>query len=138
MVVDKKILDELTAKAKESPRLRCNMDLRNSPDDQSQRMLNALEPGTVMPIHRHLASSETVVIIRGRIRWHFYDEQGRITESTELWSDGDFRMLNVEKGRWHSLECLESGSVLFECKDGPYHPLEEDEVFKSITASDTN
>ena len=128
MVIDKKILDELTAKAKENPRLRCNLDMRNSADDQSQRMLNALEPRTVMPIHRHLASSETVIIIRGRIRWLFYDEQGRITESTELWSDGDVRMLNVEKGRWHSLECLESGSILFESKDGPYHPLEEDEI----------
>ena len=132
MVVDKKILDELTAKAKENPRLRCNLDMRNSADDQSQRMLNALEPGTVMPIHRHLASSETVIIIRGRIRWLFYDEQGRITESTELWSDGDVRMLNVEKGRWHSLECLESGSVLFEAKDGPYHPLEEDEIYQEL------
>ena len=128
MVVDKKLLDELSTKAKENPRLRCNLDMRNSADDQSQRMLNALEPRTVMPIHRHLASSETVIIIRGRIRWLFYDEQGRITESTELWSDGDVRMLNVEKGRWHSLECLESGSVLFETKDGPYHPLEEDEI----------
>ena len=128
MVITQEILDELTAKAKANPRLRCNLDMRNSADDQSQRMLNALEPGTVMPIHRHLASSETVVIIRGRIRWLFYDEQGRITESTELWSDGDVRMLNVEKGRWHSLECLESGSVLFEAKDGPYHPLEEDEI----------
>ena len=128
MVVDEKILDELTAKAKENSRLRCNLDMRNSADDQSQRMLNALEPGTVMPIHRHLASSETVIILRGRIRWLFYDEQGRITESTELWSDGDVRMLNVEKGRWHSLECLETGSVLFESKDGPYHPLEENEI----------
>ena len=128
MVITNEILDELTAKAKENPRLRCNLDMRNSADDQSQRMLNALEPGTVMPIHRHLASSETVIIIRGRIRWLFYDKQGRITESTELWSDGDVRMLNVEKGRWHSLECLESGSVLFESKDGPYHPLEEDEI----------
>lgn len=128
MVIDQVILDELIAKAMENPRLRCNLDMRNSTDDQSQRMLNALEPGTVMPIHRHLSSSETVIIIRGRIRWLFYDEQGRITESTELWSDGDVRMLNVEKGRWHSLECLESGSVLFEAKDRPYHPLEEDEI----------
>ena len=128
MVITKEILDELTAKAKENPRLRCNLDMRNSADDQSQRMLNALEPGTVMPIHRHLTSSETVIILRGRIRWLFYVEQGRITESTELRSDGDVRMLNVEKGRWHSLECLESGSVLFEAKDGPYHPLEEDEI----------
>lgn len=130
MVIDNEILDGLTAKAKENPRLRCNLDMRNSADEQSQRMLNALEPGTVMPIHRHLASSETVIIIRGRIRWLFYDEQGRITESTELWSDGDVSMLNVEKGRWHSLECIESGSVLYESKDGPYHPLEEDEIFQ--------
>ena len=129
MIITQVILDELTAKAKENPRLHCNLDMRNSADDQSQRMLNALEPGTVMPIHRHLASSETVIIIRGRIRWLLYDEQGRITESTELWSNGDVRMLNVEKGCWHSLECLESGSVLFEAKDGPYHPLEEDEVW---------
>ena len=129
MIITRGILDVLTEKAKTSERLRCNLDLRNSTEDNSQRMLNALEPGTVMPIHRHLASSETVIIIRGRIRWLFYDEQGQITESMELWSDGDVRMLNVEKGRWHSLECLESGSVLFEAKDGHYHPLEEDEVW---------
>lgn len=128
MIIDNKVLDNLTEQAKNNPRLRQAMDLRNSPEDGSQRMLNALEPGTVMPIHRHLASSETVIILRGRIRWLFYDEQGRITESTELWSDGDVRMLNVEKGRWHSLECLESGSVLFEAKDGPYHPLQDCDV----------
>ena len=128
MIIDERILDDLTERAKESPRLRMNLDLRNSPDDLSQRMLNALEPGTVMPIHRHHASSETVVILRGKIRWIFYDDQGRITESTELRSDGDIRMLNVEKDRWHSLECLESGSVLFECKDGAYRPLEPDEI----------
>ena len=128
MVIDKEILDDLTASAKASTRLRMNFDLRNSAEDLSQRMLNALEPGTVMPIHRHHASSETVVILRGRIHWIFYDDQGRITESTELRSDGDIRMLNVEKDRWHSLECLESGSVLYESKDGPYHPLEEDEI----------
>ena len=130
MIIDKLLLDVLTAKAKESPRLRCNLDMRNSVLDQSQRMLNALEPGTVMPIHRHLVSSETVIILRGRIRWLLYDEQGRVTESTELWSDGDVRMLNVEKGRWHSLECLESGSVLFEAKDGPYTPIEPDDIME--------
>ena len=104
------------------------MDLRNSPDDFSQRMLNALEPGTVMPIHRHHGSSETVVILRGKIRWLFYDENGNETERVMLDADGELRMLNVEKDRWHSLECLESGSVLYESKDGPYHPLEEGEI----------
>ena len=131
MVIDKKILDELSTKAKENPRLRQSLDLRNSPEDLSQRMLNALEPGTVMPIHRHHQSSETVVILRGKIRWIFYDENGNETERVVLDADGDLRMLNVEKDRWHSLECLESGSVLYESKDGPYHPLEDDEVFPS-------
>ena len=92
-------------------------------------MLNAMEPGTVMPIHRHHASSETVVILRGEIRWIFYDDNGVETERVVLDADGWPRMLNVEKDRWHSLECLESGSVLYESKDGPYHPLEEDEVW---------
>ena len=128
MVIDQHLLDDLTARAKASPRLRMNWDLRNSPEDGSQRMLNALEPGTVMPIHRHLASSETVVILRGKICWHFYDDAGIETEAVVLDANGDLRCLNVEKGRWHSLECLESGSVLFESKDGAYRPLGEDEV----------
>ena len=130
MVIGEEILDGLTAQAKASQRLRLNYDLRNSVSDASQRMLNALEPGTVMPIHRHHGSSETVVVLRGRIRWIFYDDNGIETERVVLDADGDLRMLNVEKDRWHSLECLESGSVLYESKDGPYHPLEEDELFR--------
>lgn len=130
MVITKEILEDLSAKAKENPRLRQSMDLRNSLEDLSQRMLNAMEPGTVMPIHRHHESSETVVILRGRICWHFFDEMGHKTESVVLDAEGEPRMLNVEKDRWHSLECLESGSVLYESKDGPYHPLEEDEIWK--------
>ena len=130
MVIDKKILDELSEAAKANPRLRQAKDLRNSPEDLSQRMLNALEPGTVMPIHRHHASSETVVILRGKIRWIFYDDNGNETERVVLDADGEPRMLNVEKDRWHSLECLTSGAVLYESKDGSYHPLEEDEIFE--------
>ena len=130
MVVDNKILDNLSEQAKANPRLRQAMDLRNSPEDLSQRMLNALEPGTEMPIHRHHQSSETVVVLRGKIRWIFYDDNGNEAERVVLDADGDLRMLNVEKDRWHSLECLESGSVLYESKDGPYHPLEEDEIWK--------
>ena len=130
MVVDKNILDNLSEQAKTNPRLRQAMDLRNSPEDSSQRMLNALEPGTVMPIHRHHASSETVVILRGKIRWIFYDENGNETERVVLDANGDLRMLNVEKDRWHSLECLERGSVLYESKDGPYRPLQDDEILQ--------
>ena len=130
MVIDKSILDELSAKAKENSRLRCNLDMRNSAEDNSQRMLNALEPGTILPIHRHHASSETVVILRGRIQWVFYDDSGNETERVTLDANDEPRILNVEKDRWHSLECLVSGSVLYESKDGPYHPLEEDEIWK--------
>lgn len=131
MVIDNKILDELSAQAKANPRLRQAMDLRNTPDDQSQRMLNALEPGTVMPIHRHLFSSETVALLRGKIRWRFYDDNGQVDEEVVLDANGDVRCINVEKGRWHSLECLESGSVLLESKDGAYTPLGEDELLRS-------
>ncbi len=128
MKITHELLDSLSAKAQASPRLRMNFDLRNSPEDGSQRMLNALEPGTVLPIHRHRATSETVVILRGRIQWVFYDGDGNETERVTLDADGDLRMLNVERDRWHSLVCLESGSVLFESKDGPYAPPGEEEI----------
>ena len=130
MKITQELLDKLTEQAKASPRLRANYDLRNSPEDKSQRMLNAIEPGSVLPIHRHHASSETVVILRGKIEWIFYDNDGNETERVMLDANGEPRMLNVERDRWHSLICLESGSVLYESKDGPYHPLEEDEVIE--------
>lgn len=130
MKITQELLDKLTEQAKASPRLRANYDLRNSPEDKSQRMLNAIEPGSVLPIHRHHASSETVVILRGKIEWIFYDNDGNETERVMFDANGEPRMLNVERDRWHSLICLESGSVLYESKDGPYHPLEEDEVME--------
>ena len=128
MVIDKQILDNLTKQAKESPRLRMAMDLRNSPEDGSQRMLNALEPGTVMPIHRHLASNETCVCIRGHFEEYFYDENGNLTDTIDMVPGGV--VLNIEKGQWHSLKCLESGTVLFEAKDGPYQPLSPEDIME--------
>lgn len=130
MIITKEILDELTEKAKESPRLRMAMDLRNSPEDSLQRMLNALELGTVMPIHRHHESSETVVILRGKARWIFYNENGVEMESVVLDSDGDVRCINVEMDRWHSLNCLSSGTILMESKDKAYRPLSDDEILE--------
>ena len=123
-------MDELTAQAKASPRLRCNLDLRNSAGDQSQRMLNAIEPGSPMPIHRHQKTSETCICIRGHFEEYFYDSDGRMTETIDMVPGGE--VLNIEKGQWHSLKCLESGTVLFEAKDGPYHPLEEDEIYQKL------
>ena len=128
MVITKEILDELSEKAKASERLRCNLDLRNSEDDMSQRMLNALEPGTVMPIHRHLGSSETCVCIRGHFEEYFYDEGGNLTDTIDMVPEGV--VLNIEKGQWHSLKCLESGTILLEAKDGKYAPLTPEELFE--------
>ena len=118
------ILDDLTAKAKASPRLRMNMDLRNSAEDKSQRMLNAIEPGSVLPIHRHQKTSETVVCLRGKLVWEFYDELERIcTDYIELSPNGQVVALNVPAGQWHTVKALESGSIILECKDGAYEPL---------------
>ena len=132
MLIDTNLLDTLTAQAKSSPRLRMNLDLRNSPDDQSQRMLNALEPGTVMPIHRHQHTSETVVALRGKVKWLYYNDKGEITETYIVSSGSDLIGLNVPKGQWHSLECLESGSVILEAKDGVWAPLGEEDVLKMV------
>ncbi len=125
--ITQEVLDELTAKAKESPRLRMSLDLRNSDEDKIQRMLNAIEPGTVMPIHRHKDTSETCVCVRGHFEEYFYDEKGNLTETVDMLPGGV--VLNIEAGQWHSLKCLESGTVLLECKDGAYKPLTEDEIF---------
>ena len=136
MNFDRNILDELTQRAKESPRLRMNLDLRNSPEDGSQRMLNALEPGTVLPIHRHRTTSEVVVMLRGRAVQYLYDEQGRETDAVLLAAgalDGDgvpgaVPGMTIGKGQWHKLVALESGTVIFEAKDGPYEPIGAEDI----------
>ena len=131
MKITQAILDELTAKAKENPRLRMNLDLRNSAEDQSQRMLNAIEPGSPLPIHRHQNSSETVVCLRGRLVEEFYDELERTcTESIELCPNGPTVAVNIPIGQWHTVRSLESGTVILEVKDGPYEPLSDVDMLK--------
>lgn len=123
------MLDDLTERAKNSPRLRMNLDLRNGPEDQSQRMLNAIEPGSPMPIHRHQKTSETVVCLRGRLVWEFYDELERMcTESIELSPNGQVVALNVPAGQWHTVRALESGSVILEMKNGAYEPIGPEDI----------
>ena len=128
MVIDQIFLDARTAEAKVNPRLRQAYDMRTSAEDSSQRMFNAMEPGTVLPIHRHVTTDETVVCVRGRVREVFYDENGNETESFILEPNGENVAIQVPKGAWHSLECLESGSVIFEAKDGAYKPIEEKDI----------
>ena len=129
MKITQALLDKLTEEAKASPRLRMNMDLRNSDSDQSQRMLNAIEPGSPLPIHRHRHTSETVVCLRGRLVWEYYDElERRCTEIIELSPGGQVVALNVPAGQWHTVKALESGSVILEMKNGAYEPMGSEDI----------
>lgn len=130
MTFDKSFLDTLTEQAKVNSRLRQNYDLRNSETDNSQRMLNAMEPGTELPIHRHPKSSETVVIVRGAIKEWFYDAEGHMTDEIILDADGELRMLNVPKGVWHNSTSLKTGTIIFEAKDGVYQPLTAKDIIQ--------
>ena len=131
MIINQALLDKLTEQAKASPRLRMNLDLRNSAEDQSQRMLNAIEPGSPMPIHRHQKTSETVVCLRGKLVWEFYDElERRCTEAVELSPNGQVVALNVPAGQWHTVRALDSGSVILEMKNGAYTPLSPEDVLE--------
>ena len=131
MKITQAVLDKLTAEAKASPRLRMNLDLRNGEEDQSQRMLNAIEPGSPLPIHRHQKTSETVVCLRGRLVEEYYDELERIcTEAIELSPNGPVVALNIPAGQWHTVRARESGTVIMEVKDGAYEPLQECDILK--------
>ena len=130
MIVDKKLMDDLSAQAKEHPRLRQAFDLRTTPNDSSQRILNAVEPGTILPIHRHRGSTETIIVLRGKVVQHYYDDNGNKTASYELAPNSAQVGMSVPVGQWHALESLEEGSVIFECKDGAYQPLSAEDILE--------
>ena len=137
MVINQTLLDKLTEEAKASPRLRMNYDLRNSTEDQSQRMLNAIEPGSPLPIHRHQKTSETVVCLRGRLVWEFYQEvqgvqepKAELVETIELSPNGPVVALNIPAGQWHTVRGLESGSVILEMKEGKYEPIGPEDIME--------
>lgn len=131
MKITQALLDKLTEEAKASPRLRMNLDLRNDENDGSQRMLNAIEPGSLLPIHRHQKTSETVVCLRGRLVEEFYDDLERIcTERIELAPNGPVVALNIPAGQWHTVSALESGTVILEMKNGAYEPLSDVDILQ--------
>ncbi len=130
MKFDKQLLDELTRQAKENPRLRQNYDLRNSEADKSQRMLNAMEPGTEVPIHRHRSSSEAVGVLRGTILQCMYDEEGNETESFKVGPAEECVGFSVPAGVWHRSICLESGTVILESKDGAFVPIGPEDIMQ--------
>ena len=129
--INEEFLNEVSQQAKESPRLRMNYNFHEDLSDKCQRLLNALEPGTVMPIHRHKHSSETISCLRGRFVIELYDELERIcTDRIELTPNGQVLAVNIPLGQWHSLQSLESGTVLLECKDGPWEPLGPEDILQ--------
>lgn len=128
MVIDKVFLDSLCEQAQNNPRLRINYDLRNSENDQSQRMLNALQPGTILPIHRHPSTSETMIVVQGSVEQKFYDENGKLTESFILKAGSSHAMVHIPAGMWHNLICLEKDTVIFEAKDGAYQPVNIEDI----------
>ena len=130
MQITQALLDSLTEQAKINPRLRMNMDLRNSAEDKSQRMLNAIEPGSSVPIHRHPHSSETVVCLRGCLREIFYNDNGDVMEIVDLAPNSDCMALNIPAGQWHTVQAIESGTVILEMKNGRYEPLSDEDILK--------
>ena len=130
MIIDEKLLDKVSVEAKESPRLRMNYNFHQSLDEKCHRFLNAVEPGTEVPIHRHPTKDETFVLLRGRVIVRTYNDDGSVIESVELCPDEGKYGVNIPKGVWHNLESLESDSVFFECKEGPFVPHEVDGILQ--------
>jgi cupin fold WbuC family metalloprotein len=129
-IIDKNLLDEVTNKAIFSPRLRMNHNFHESYDSKSQRLLNALEPGTELPIHRHRNTSETYILLRGKLKVFFYDENKVLMQEFYLDPlDGKYGV-DIPVGQWHTIEVLESGTVIFEVKDGPYTPINNEDILE--------
>ena len=117
MIIDERLLDKVTNQAKESPRLRMNYNFHQSLDEKYHRMLNAVEPGTVVPIHHHPTKDESFVVLRGKIKVITYNNDGSIIDSIILNPSMGQYGINIPKNVWHTLE---SGSVIFECREGPF------------------
>jgi len=127
-IIDEKLLNQVSEEARNSPRLRMNYNFHESLDDKCHRMLNAIEPGTDIPIHRHPTKDESFVVLRGKVRSTIYDDDGTVIESVVLCQEEGRSGVDIPKGVWHKLESLESGSVVFECKEGPFVPHEAEGI----------
>lgn len=127
MNIDDKLLDDITLKAEESPRLRMNFNLHDSLDSKAQRLINVLLPGTILPIHRHRHTAETYVLLRGRMFVDVYDETGAQIERFLLDPTVGNYGVHIPEGKWHTVEVIEP-SAIFEVKDGPYTPIEPEDM----------
>lgn len=130
MEIDKELLDELTEKAKANPRHRMHYDLRDTEEEGSMRMLNAIEPETVIPVHRHAETSEDVIVLRGEAMEVLYDSDGREVERYHLVAGSECLACHVPKGMYHTCKSMKSGTVIFEFKTGKYDPNGTEEIFQ--------
>jgi cupin fold WbuC family metalloprotein len=128
-VIDEQLIIDLAEKAKRSPRLRMNYNFHQSLQDKCHRFLNALEPGTIIPVHHHPTKDETFVILKGKVRVTTYNDQGEILESYVLSHESGRYGVDISKNVWHGVECLEP-SVLLECKEGPFVEHEVDGILE--------
>lgn len=131
-IIDKELLDEVSRQAKQSDRLRKNYNFHESLEDKCHRMLNAVEPGTLVPIHRHPTKDESFVILRGKVRSTTYNDDGSVIESVVLCHENGVYGVDIPKNVWHRLEAMEPDSVIFECKEGPFVPHEVEGVLNIV------
>ncbi len=127
MIINDKLLDKVTAEAEVSPRLRMNFTLHESLDAKAQRLINVLLPGTPLPIHRHNHTAETYILLRGKLFVVFYNDLGAETDRFLLDPSTGNYGLQIPKGQWHTIEVIEPSSI-FEVKDGPYTPLQPQDI----------
>ena len=123
-IIDQILLNKVSAEAKESSRLRMNYNFHQSLEDKCHRFLNAVEPGTKVEIHRHPTKDESFVLLRGKVRVNTYNDDGTVIESVVLCPEDGRYGVDIPKAVWHNVESIESGSVFFECKEGPFVPHE--------------
>lgn len=120
-IIDEQLLKDVSAQAKDSPRLRMNYNFHQSLDELCHRFLNAVEPGTEVPIHKHPTKEETFVILRGKLRVTTHRDDGSVIEDVVLCAEEGRYGVNIPKGVWHTIEALEPDSVIFECLCGAQH-----------------
>lgn len=129
-IIDETLLNKVAAEAKESPRLRMNYNFHQSLNDKCHRFINAVEPGTVVPVHKHPTKDESFVVLKGRVKILTYNDEGKVLETIILDPKDGRYGVDIPKGVWHTLESIESGSCIFECREGPFVPHEEDGILE--------
>lgn len=130
MLIDDKLLNKVSAEAKANPRLRMNYNLHEFLDDKVQRLFNAMEPGTIIPIQRHRDTAETMIVVRGQLKLTIYNDDKSIIEEYVLNPSVGNYGYHIAKGVWHGVEVLATNTVMFEVKGGPYRPLADEDILK--------